>query len=308
MILFFIFYLIYNYIYLINLQIYYEHSFIINGEITLSLRIVFLFLFSRFIDKSNFYRHQYVSMIIIVLMGIVRFIINIKQNNFTIKLPSQLLPLFIGIFHPFIDSVLFFIIKRYMKHKYYSAFLICFIFGIIISTISIIAFIIFSNINCGENDICEILSGKNVISESLTIILLVIVSIVCAIDFLIEIITIDNYSVFHLILLYSFGRLVSNIIGFSENYILEQIIILITFIIDIFAVLIFVEMIILNFCGLNYNIKKNIIHRASQDIVYILETDDDDEDDYEDNIINEGRLKSELKETDNNNDYNDVYI
>ena len=94
---------------------------------------------------------------------------------------------------------------------------------------------------------------------------------------------------------------ISRIIIFTETLIFEQIIILVTFIIDIFAVLVFVEILLLNFCRFNRNVKKNIISRAGVDIAYILDSDDN----YEDDIsINEVYSIEDLKNIKKNDDLN----
>ena len=164
-----------------------------------------------------------------------------------------------------------------------------------------LSLLIFTNVDCGETEVCQILSDKTIISDNLTIFILIICSFIYAIYFLIDAATIYNFSVFHLMLFISIGKLINRIFNFAETLKLGQIIIILTFIIDIFAVLVFVEILILNFCRFNRNVKKNIISRAGVDIAYILDSDDN----YEDDIsINEVYSIEDLKNIKNNDDLN----
>ena len=84
-------------------------------------------------------------------------------------------------------------------------------------------------------------------------------------------VTINHFTLFHLLLFICFGNLVYNLIFFTEHEVLWQIIFIITFIIDILAMLVFVEIIILNCCGMNDNIKINMISKVGGEIDRILE-------------------------------------
>ena len=301
LIIFLIIYLLYYYFTTIYSRINKDESFIFENELSQSLKIVFLFLLSKFIDKSHFYKHQYLSMIIIVLMGIIRFIIEVEEYNYKFNFPDSLLSLILGLISHFFDSAFFFVIKKYMDNNYYSPFFMSFLIGTLYSILSLLSLLIFAYIDCGETEICRILSEKTFISDNLTTFILILCSIIYAIYFLINAATIYNFSVFHLMLLISIGKLILRIIIFTDTLILEQILFLLTFIIDIFAVLVFVEIIILNFCGFNYNIKNNIISRAGNDIAYILDSDDNHDDDIS---IEGGYSIKNLKDIKNNDNLN----
>ena len=58
------------------------------------------------------------------------------------------------------------------------------------------------------------------------------------------------------------------------------------FFIEFIMILIFLEIIEINFCGLNKNLKRNIESRGIIDSSLIDERDDDDEFDYQKNSIN----------------------
>ena len=78
-------------------------------------------------------------------------------------------------------------------------------------------------------------------------------------------------------------------------------ILIITCLIEIFAILVFIEIIELNFCSLNINLKKNIINRAGSDInsIYKASEEDSSMDDTNSNLTNEQNENSE----DNNSMY-----
>ena len=93
---------------------------------------------------------------------------------------------------------------------------------------------------------------------------------------------INDFTVFHLIIFFALKDMISDIIGlFIEYTFLDLIIILVPYTIEIFALLVFVEMVELNFCGLNQNLKRFIRNRADRDINLIYESNTDENVDEE---------------------------
>ena len=162
------FYCIFLYVIFICLSIFKEQTFIISGEGTKSLKIVYLMVLYKLFEKSEFYRHQYSSMIVIILMSIIRFIMNIHKYNWEFIFSDILISIFMAFLSPLLDMVLLFMMKYYMKYYYYSPYLICFILGIVFLIIESLALIIFQYIDCGETEFCKILSEKTVITNYLT--------------------------------------------------------------------------------------------------------------------------------------------
>ena len=266
-----------------------------------AFEIIYFLLLSLILDKIKFYRHQYISPLIMIIMNVIRFIINIKQVNDVFNFPEDLLFLFFGIIFSLIESVLYFIIQKFMKNKFYSPFFIHFLMGTISSIFTLIIYFIFMNVDCGENSICLILSQETKI-EKKDIIVLVINSFIYSLYYFLVIVLIYNFSVFHWFLFATFEVLIQTLFSFSDYTVLEQIILIVTFIIEIFAILVFIEIIILNFCGLNYNIKKNIIFRADYEIHQLEKADDIDGSD-DDSIIRENLV--ELNNYNDNNENNE---
>ena len=142
-----------------------EKAPLMNDEGISSFEIFYFLLLSLIIDKTEFYRHQYIPLLIMILMGIIRFIVNIKKINYEFIFPEDLFFLFFGLIIPLIESVLFFSTQKYMKYKFYSPFFIYFLIGIINSVLALIIYIIYMNADCGDNDICLILSKESIIEK-----------------------------------------------------------------------------------------------------------------------------------------------
>ena len=140
---------------------------------------------------------------------------------------------------PFIDSIFFYSIEKFMKYKYYSPFFILFLLGCIDSIISIIIIISFYRHT-------DLLNDRN--KMYIYIPLFIIISILFAYEFLAKLITINSFTIFHYILLVYLGELISYIFDLISNFnIAYMIIIIITFFFEIFECLVFIETIELNF-------------------------------------------------------------
>jgi hypothetical protein len=102
-------------------------------------------------------------------------------------------------------------------------------------------------------------------------------------------IIINYYSVCHIFLFLQNKGITDSIsLEIDKNiYYVFQLIIQICFIINLFFSLVFLEMIELNFCGLNVNLKKNIQNRVSNEnnltIKESEESEQNDEEEQEDN-------------------------
>ena len=92
-----------------------------------------------------------------------------------------------------------------------------------------------------------------------------------SIRFFIEIKFINTFTVFHIIILTIFKVLISNVIKIISYYNpYELIIIIVTTSFEIFGIFVFIEIIELNFCGLNLNLKMNIMNRAKSEINLLI--------------------------------------
>ena len=109
-----------------------------------------------------------------------------------------------------------------------------------------------------------------------------------------------SFSAFHLILLSSFGEIIDFMYKMILHFEITVLIVdIITYSLEIVAVLVFIETIELNFCNLNVNLKKNIIFRADNEIDNIYKIQKENEDEANSNISE--HLNEEEENNDNNN-------
>ena len=161
--------------------------------------------------------------------------------------------------------------KYYMEYNYYSPLFIVFLIGFIFTFLSFIILVIFLFIDCGDSDNCKILFKGLSISNNIFIFLYIFKSILNSIRFFIEIKFINTFTVFHIIILTIFKVLIFNIIKIISDYNpYELIIIIVTTSFEIFGIFVFIEIIELNFCGLNLNLKMNIMNRAKSEINLLI--------------------------------------
>jgi len=256
--------------------------------------LFFLFLFSILIYKMKFYKHQYFSIIVIIISGIIRFIITREYYVEFFDKGVEFFKILLGqLLVSFFESLIFVYNKGLMEYKYFSPYKVCYIFGIVNSLILLIIYIIISFIPC-ENKLCDIeYNGKKYIDNILGIfnnydavrfISLIFCSILHGCLRFLKIVTINNYTTCHLFLLFQTNEIGNTIIENIEQK-LEgpyYFILFFTHILQFLLSLIFLEIIEINFFNLNENTKQNIEKRAIDDINLIeKEKDDSDEDSNE---------------------------
>ena len=270
-----------------------EQSELVIAEIYKFMDILFLLIFFRVFHKILFYKHQYISLIIIILTGLARFFRVFEYFFHEEGKEFGIITLGFIILLPLIDSVKIYIIQKYMKYNYYSPYFILFLIGILI---------IFKNINC-STEICKSLSEINIESNKVVnYILIILYSLFYGLEHFIKFYTMYTFSAFHYILISTFGEIIQfgykMILNFDTT---DLIVNLVTYSVEIFAVLVFIETIELNFCGLNMNLKKNIIFRADNELYLINKSRTENEDN-----ISESNDSERLNEVDTNIENNSV--
>ena len=264
--------------------------------------ILFLLIFFRVFHKILFYKHQYISLIIIILTGLARFFRVFEYFFHEEGKEFGIITLGFIILLPLIDSVKIYIIQKYMKYNYYSPYFILFLIGVTYLIVSLIILIIFKNINC-STEICKSLSEINIESNKVVnYILIILYSLFYGLEHFIKFYTMYAFSAFHYILISTFGEIIQfgykMILNFDTT---DLIVNLVTYSVEIFAVLVFIETIELNFCGLNMNLKKNIIFRADNELYLINKSRTENEDN-----ISESNDSERLNEVDTNIENNSV--
>ena len=126
----------------------------LNNEYTF-IEFLMIFLFSEFALKIRYYKHQIITCISIIIIGMIRwiyifFFINEKKNR-TYEFCAFLIELLTGVF----DAIYYGYVKGLMQYKFMSPYKCCFIFGIINTPTILIIYFIISFIDCKFDFFCK---------------------------------------------------------------------------------------------------------------------------------------------------------
>ena len=254
-----------------------KNNLIFNENHNAIAMVVFILLF-RYIQKTTFYKHQYLSIIIIITLGIINHILNLIFGDIKIdySIGESILIFFLVLIFPSVFAFLLYMTKRYMKFKYYSPLFLCFMVGLNFDFISIILLIYCKNIDFEISNICEPLD-----IDFKNIILLILDCILNGFIVLFQVLIINDYTVFHLMIAYCLKDMTDQILISIVNATLISIMTIIIKTIEFLFGLVFLEIIELNFCGLNINLKKSIIDRGDDEKKEIYKSISGNEDDSE---------------------------
>ena len=235
--------------------------------------IIFLNVFTYMITKNPMYKHQYFSSAVMILFGIGLNILNL----YTMELKDVPL-LFLSLIVEIIYSLGIVLAKYGMDNLFCSPFEITFYEGIFSLIINIIFLIIFTNIPLSKyfkyTKLLKIseYNGKKYLDNfycyidkiNFVEVLLFIVSMLGRVfSNLFSHITIKHFTSSHVVLLSIMGEIS---LDWKGKNIYELIITAFIFIVELFMLLVFCEIIEINLCGLKYNTKKNIEERAEKAI------------------------------------------
>ena len=287
-------------------KVKHDQSELVLGEIYKFMDILFLLILFRCFHKIIFYRHQFISLIVVIVTGFSRFF-QVFENFFgegdddSVNKNLDYMTLGFIILLPIIDSIKIYVIQKYMKYNFYSPYFICSLIGIIYLIISLVILIIFRNKDCLKDDnICKSLSEIEIDNNILNYILLFLYGFIYASEHFVKFYIMYSFSAFHLILLSSFGEIIDFMYKMILHFEITVLIVdIITYSLEIVAVLVFIETIELNFCNLNVNLKKNIIFRADNEIDNIYKIQKENEDEANSNISE--HLNEEEENNDNDN-------
>ena len=234
-------------------------------------RLYFLFfvcLFSKFILKIDIFSHHILSLFIAFIGLILLFIpviLIIEKEDIIIN---------ICLFISSIGFSLFVVLIKYLTHYYYFSPFLCILFSGIISIIfTIIGFLIYSFIENGDLSFIKNNFKFEYNNKKLFVLYSLVTILLASILQLLTVLVIYYFTP----TLYVISDIVSptltwlflklpkedkkvNIIYYSLGYI-----------ISIFASLLYNEIIIFNFCGLNENTKKYIEERQKEEITSLRE-------------------------------------
>ena len=247
--------------------------------------ILFIYLFSFLIFKIKIYSHQYISIIIIIIVGIALDIFDDRYK----KVSGKILPIIIKFICEIIISLGLVINKYTMEKKFCTSYYLCFYQGIITFILYFILllfatyFNFFDNFRKYYNDI-----KNDKLKESLIFFLEIIIQFIINICIFA---TIEKTTTFHIIIILIIGQLApyKRLKG-SKTKIKKNIIIIAGLCFILFMTLIFNEIIILNCYGLEKNTRKFISERAEVDKAYKnIDNDKINEDNNEDEDLNKNQ-------------------
>ena len=266
---------------------------------TWAFTIGFMSIFSYKILQIKYYRHHYLCIIVIIIEGISY---NIISHKFY---PEAFMKNYLHYLSFLVTEVIFSLLSvldKYLIHKkYINSYEILFSQGIIEFILGVITLTITTKINKLDNFFDFIHSLSNNGKEIVIFVALIIDQFFV---YAVQITVIDIFSPFHVFLMKIINEFILffSTIDKNINNIKVLILTLVCIVTCLIMILIFIEIIELNFCGLSYMTKKNIELRARLDSV--LEVNDDEKGgiDYEGYLLS---LKDDkLKEL---NDINEIY-
>ena len=236
--------------------------------------LLLLIIFSYLIYKIKFYKHQIYSISFIILLRMIRYAI-----KFIISKKVDTLYIFLELISTLLESIVIVYTKGLMEYKYFSPYKICYVFGlvnnIIIIIISLIAFffIKYDNGNCyfQGKEICYFENLFIAIKKFgiLSFLYIILLSVIYGILKFLYNMIMSKYTIFHLFLFIQNKEFINNLFNGFRDIIMSSII-SISYILEFFMVLVFLEVIELNFWRLNENVKRKIKDRADDEVILSL--------------------------------------
>ena len=260
------------------------------------LYYLFLFFISKYFLNIKYYKHQYISISILILIDFIKDAISLFELSFK----KTIFRCFLLINEILINTISFGFYRFLMDKFFFSPFKVTYLFGITNCFLLFIISLISTCIPCNNNYYCLTkYNNKNYFDNVLSffnqdlgvIIITCFIATFEIIKEIIIIIIIQNYTLCHsflpITITYIFVLDIGQIFSY-ESFNSDVILILVIcyFVLVFFFILVFLEKIELNFCGLNEYLKKNIKIRAEKDrnetVFYDDESDDinDFDDDY----------------------------
>ena len=258
----------------------YLHYIISNASLTNELtyffqfELIFLFLISKLFYNIKYYKHQYISIIILTIFDLFFFVFKFYTqiaHNFFLHLHCHII-------YSFLKSTVTVYIKGLMEHKYISPYKACFQFGFYNLIIVTIVYIIASFFPC-EGYLCleeyneKTYFGNILLIFNVNIFIMLLFFTLKAIVLVLNYVIINEFSVCHSFLLIQITQIIENAIILSldfgssdKTYDILLAFIFVFFALNIFFILLFLEIIEINCCNINYNTKKNIAERATIDV------------------------------------------
>ena len=235
---------------------------------TWSLYILTTPIFYYLILKIKLYRHHYLCIVLILLIGLI---IDISLENIQNDLTNNLLLFFITLIREILFSFHNVFVKYIMEKKFVSVYEYTFYNGLIHFSLTgifaLLDYLFFKLYNYEDY-----FNNFN-ITELLVLVGILITQFILNLSLLF---TIKNNTPCHAFILYVFGRF-AYYINSSKYYKLVIIVVIIGLLFMLLFSLIFNEIIEINLWGLSYNTRKNIAIRAEREGLSVEENEIEDE-------------------------------
>ena len=264
-----------------NKKTYYEDDYIF-------IEIIIFFVVSKF-DKEAYYKHQNISFFFLILVEIIKNIyFLIKESGYDI---FEIIHIILNIINSILYAFYYLYIKGLMKYKFISPAKCNFMIGIINFPLIILIYFIISFTSLGNienkyyiDNIFKLFKNLREIDTKSVIFLISLPFSYGIFQFIINNI-INDYTIYHIYIPFLIRFFIENII--KDFIIYDKIILISSFIIELIMIFVFLEIIEINCCGLNKNLKRNIESRGIIDSSLTIENDDeiDDERNDENNKI-----------------------
>lgn len=266
-----LFFVILVYVLMILQIVYDPTSKLIFTENYYFISFLFLYISTRILYTFEFYNHHKLSLGLIIMIGFIRYIIKIVVfHSPDLTFPFDYILLFCLVVIAFFEALLNAYIKLVIEIRYYSPLIIIFMIGLVCSCFAILI-LVFSRINC-DNAFCKLINqSTNFNLATRDIIFLVLYSFCYGLYYFCLVMIIRNYSPCHIFLFFQSKEFITNIFYSINSWNTWLfILILVTFILDINASFVFLEMIELKFCGLDKNLKNKIGKRGENETKKLL--------------------------------------
>ena len=233
-----------------------------NDFILVSFEMVFLIILSILLLKYKFYKHHIISLGIFFVFGIICEIVLGTYDNIS---GTFILVKFIRIMEIAIDATLYCYQKYMMEKYYYPYWNVGFVPGTVFFTITTGLFIaVLADPNQEKSSVNFISSFYLYFHQIETVKVIVRIVVGFILHFIVcptTVLIIYYFSPSYILIISQFSRIFNILVIYSP----EKLYCIIFYIIQIFALMIHLEILELNFCGLNKYTKQNIETRGIDD-------------------------------------------
>ena len=225
------------------------------------VEILIWFFFPSIFLKLTFYKHQYTAIIIITIIGLIKTSISSFINkSFDYK------TLILEIIIYTLNGIIYGYLKGLMEYKLFSPYKCCYAIGLINSILLIIMYFIVTYAPCNLEILCEEeehLDNVYSLFENINykeILILMSYSLLCGIDAVLINSIMNNLTLYHILIVFHIEQFINKIVYLEDK--IERIATISYFIAELIFILVFLEIIEINCCKLNKDLKRNIEERA----------------------------------------------